>query len=256
MSTTKVDSMDLEIYNSQARYYAAAFDWPVNHQVEGIARLSGLAAGRVLEPMCGSARLLRGFASAGFETVGVDASAQLLAMARRAFSAYEMEGQWLGADVTGFSLETACDLAVCPVNSLAHLQTSTAMSRHLQAVARNLNSGCCYWVQLDLKAVGRKDSPERWDFELDGETLEFEWSVVDINPEFETHQDRILKDGEPIFQERHRMKRWTFQDWSALLARSPFELSAAYDGNSFEHFRADASLEMHNVFWQKLVKSP
>jgi len=104
--------------------------------------------------------------------------------------------------------------------------------------------------------VGRQDSPERWDFQLDGETLEFEWSVVDINPEFETHQDRVLKDGEPVFQERHRMKRWSFQDWIALLARSPFELTAAYGGNSFEPFRADASLETRNVFWQKLVKLP
>ena len=51
-------AMDLEIYRSQARYYAAAFNWSVAHQVERIASLSGLSKGRgVLEPMCGSAAL-------------------------------------------------------------------------------------------------------------------------------------------------------------------------------------------------------
>jgi len=96
--------VNLEIYASKARYYAAAFDWSDEHQVAGIAEHSGLASGRVLEPMCGNARLLRAFASAGFETVGVDSSAPLLDIARREFSAIGLRGQWLEADVTDFSL--------------------------------------------------------------------------------------------------------------------------------------------------------
>ena len=75
--------MDLEIYRSRARYYAAAFDWSVAHQVEHIASLSGLPkGGSVLEPMCGSARLSKAFAAAGFHTLGVDLSAPLIELAR------------------------------------------------------------------------------------------------------------------------------------------------------------------------------
>ncbi len=247
--------MDLEIYDSKARYYAAAFDWPAEHQVEGITRLSRLIEGRVLEPMCGSARLLRAFGAAGFETVGVDLATPLLDIARSDFSKMGLRGEWLEADVTDFSLDEACDLAVCPVNSLAHLQTLADMERHLQSVSRNLYRGASYWLQLDLKHANRQDAPERWEFELDGETLEFEWSIVGFDAEFETHQDRIFKDGEPVFQERHRMKRWSFNEWVALVASSPFELKGVYDGNSFEPLRLDDSLETQHVFWQQVVKS-
>jgi SAM-dependent methyltransferase len=248
--------VNLEIYRSKARYYAAAFDWSDEHQVAGIAGLSGLASGRVLELMCGNARLLRAFASAGFETVGVDLSAPLLDIARREFSAIGLRSQWLEADVTDFFLDEACDLAVCPINSLAHLQTAADMARHLRAVSQNLRSGGYYWVQLDLKDASKEEPPEKWKFESDGESLEFEWSVIESDADFETHQYRIFKDGEAIFRERHRMKRWSYGDWIALLARSPFEATAAYDGDSFEPLRLDESLETRHLYWQQLVKLP
>ena len=249
--------MDLKIYRSRARYYAAAFDWPAAHQVEQIASLSALPnGGRVLEPMCGSARLSKAFASAGFKTVGVDLSAPLLELARRDFSAMGLRGEWLEADVRNFSLDEICDLAVCPVNSLAHLQTGADMARHLETVSENLHRQGCYWIQLDLKSAGKEDPLERWEFELEGEALEFEWSVVDFDGEFETHQDRILRKGAPIFEERHRMKRWSFQDWSHLLADSPFVLTGAYDGNSFAPLQLDDSLETQRVYWQQLEKQP
>ena len=249
--------MDLEIYRSRSRYYAAAFDWPVAHQVEHIASLSGIPkGGSVLEPMCGSARLSKAFAAAGFHTLGVDLSAPLIELARIGFSAAGLDGEWLEADAGDFSLDRVCDLAVCPVNSLAHLQTSADMEQHLRTVSDNLRPGGSYWVQLDLKGAKKEDPMERWEFELEGETLEFEWSVVEFDSEFETHQDRILKKDEPIFDERHRMKRWSFQDWSHLLADSPFVLTGAHDGNSFAPLRLDDSLETQRVYWQQLEKQP
>ncbi len=247
--------MVLEIYQSRARYYAAAFDWSVAHQVEQISALSGLPKeGRVLETMCGSARLSKAFAVAGFHTVGVDLSAPLIELARNDFSAMGLGGEWLEADVRDFHVDPICDLAVCPVNSLAHLQRSTDMVQHLQAVSGNLHPRGSYWIQLDLKDAKKQDPLERWEFELEGESLEFEWSVLEFDDEFETHQDRILREGEPIFEECHRMRRWSFRGWSRLLAESPFVLSGAYGGDSFAPLQLDDSLEQRRVYWQQLVK--
>ena len=247
--------MDLEIYRSRARYYAAAFDWSVAHQVEHIASLSGLPkGGSVLEPMCGSARLSKAFAAAGFHTLGVDLSAPLIELARIDFSAAGLDGEWLEADVRVFCLDRVCDLAVCPVNSLAHLQTTADMAKHLHTVSSNLRPRGSYWVQLDLKDAEKEDPIERWEFELEGETLEFEWSVIEFASEFETHQDRILRKGEPLFEESHRMRRWSFKQWSRLLSESPFVLLGAYDGNSFTPFPIDDSLETRRVYWQQLLK--
>ena len=78
-----------ELYSSFAALYDAAFNWDVEDDVAFIAGLSGLSRGRLLEPMCGSGRLLRGFAAAGFTTIGIDNSPQMLALAQ---SHYDREG--------------------------------------------------------------------------------------------------------------------------------------------------------------------
>jgi len=98
-----------ELYTTHADLYDAAFDWDVGDQVTAIAGFSGLSAGRVLEPMCGSGRLLRGFAAAGFTTVGIDQSAQMLVLARAHYQRSGFTGEWLQADVTDFDLDEGCD---------------------------------------------------------------------------------------------------------------------------------------------------
>ena len=106
-----------EIYTTFAALYDAAFDWEVSGEVGSICGLSGLAEGRVLEPMCGSGRLLRGFKDEGFDTVGVDTSAEMLALAQAHYEKLGHQGTWIQADVCDFDLDQACDLAVCPINS-------------------------------------------------------------------------------------------------------------------------------------------
>ena len=197
---------------------------------------------------------MKAFAVAGFQTLGVDLSAPLIELARIDFDAAGLDGEWLEADARNFSLDRVFDLAVCPVNSLAHLQTTADMAKHLHTVSGHLRPRGSYWVQLDLKDAEKKDPIERWEFELQGETLEFEWSVIEFDSEFETHQDRILRKDEPIFQESHRMKRWSSKQWSHLLSEPPFTLLGAYDGNSFTPLPIDDSLETQRVYWQQLGK--
>ena len=47
---------------------------------------------------------------------------------------------------------------------------------------------------------------------------------------------------------------WNYASWSALLERSPFELSAAYAGGSFDPLAVGENLNGERVFWQQLVK--
>ena len=129
------------LYTEYAALYDAAFDWDVSGQVASICGLSGLTRGRVLEPMCGSGRLARGFAAAGFATVGVDNSREMLALAAQRYAQAGLSGEWIEADATDFDLDEGCHLAICPINSLAHLPSAAAMQSHLNAVARNLYTG-------------------------------------------------------------------------------------------------------------------
>ena len=223
-----------EIYTTFAALYDAAFDWEVSGEVGSITGLSGLAEGRVLEPMCGSGRLLRGFKEAGFETVGVDASAEMLALAQAHYEKLGQEGTWIQADVCDFDLDEACDLAVCPINSLAHLQTGAEMLAHLNAMSRNLYEGASYWIQLDLKEPVMVGASEEWEFEYLGETLISQWACTGYHDGTETHVSRFVFPDGRVIEDDYEMKVWNYASWSALLERSPFELSAAYAGGSFD----------------------
>lgn len=246
--------MTNELYTTFAAIYDAAFDWDVGDQVASISGLSGLERGRVLEPMCGSGRLLRGFAAAGFDTIGIDNSPQMLSLAQASFDRHHLAGEWLQADVTDFDLNRACDLAVCPINSLAHLPDAAAMESHLAAVSRNLVSGASYWIQLDLKLPHQSGQAESWEFEYLGETLISEWACTASHDGYETHVSRIVFPDDRHFEESYEMKLWDFEHWQALLNRTSFDLSAAYTDRDFKPLMIDSSLNGEHVFWQQLVK--
>lgn len=243
-----------DLYSTFAALYDAAFDWDVTDQVSAIAGLSALEAGRVLEPMCGSGRLLRGFAAAGFDTVGIDRSAQMLALAVSNYQREGYTGRWIEGDVIDFDLDDACHLAVCPVNSLAHLESAADMQSHLRAVSRNLYSGASYWVQLDLKTPEHVGRAEDWEFEYEGEVLTSEWACTGYHDGVETHVSRfVFPDGHAI-EESYDMKVWSYDEWQALLAQTPFTLSGAYSGADFAPLPISSSLNGEHVFWQQLVK--
>lgn len=243
-----------EVYTTFAALYDAAFNWDVGDEVGTIAGLSGLSEGRVLEPMCGSGRLLRGFRAAGFATVGVDASAEMLALAEAHYERHGYPGTWVLADVRSFDLDEACDLAVCPINSLAHLPGETDMLDHLNAMSRNLYDGGSYWIQLDLKEPTDLGASEEWEFEYLGETLTAQWACTGCRDGTETHVSRFLFPDGRIIEDEYQMKAWTFAGWQRLLERSPFELSAAYESVTFKPLAVDERLNGERLFWQQLVK--
>ena len=210
-----------EIYTTFAALYDAAFDWAVEGEVGAISGLSGLAEGRVLEPMCGSGRLLRGFKAAGFDTVGVDASAEMLTLARTHYEKHGFEGTWIQADVCDFDLDEACDLAVCPINSLAHLLTPADMLAHLNAMSRNLYEGASYWIQLDLKEPVHVGASEEWEFEYLGETVISQWACTGYHDGTETHVSRFVFPDGRVIEDDYEMKVWNYAGWSAVCCRSP-----------------------------------
>ena len=244
-----------DLYTTHASLYDAAFDWAVEDEVGAISGLSGLESGRVLEPMCGSGRLLRGFAAAGFETVGVDASAEMLALAEAHYRRHGYNGTWILADVRDFDLDLACDLAVCPINSLAHLQNTDDMLAHLNAMSRNLYDGASYWVQLDLFEPGAPGGREEWEFEYLGETVMASWASTGPRDGMETQVSRFVFPDGRVIEGASQMKVWSYSNWQKLLEGSPFQLSAAYESRTFAPLALGDNLNRERLFWQQLVKA-
>ena len=242
----------IDLYRDYAGLYDAAFDWDDSDQAETICELTGLSQGRVLEPMCGTGRLLRAFATKGFQTVGIDKSEQMLAIAEAHYLSAGFQGTWIKSNVTDFALENPCNLAVCPLNSLKYLPSSGAMEKHLCTLSCNLYPGSSYFIQLDL-SQSAKIEKESWEFEFEGQQVRITWSCTDCTDGFETHLTRFEIPGKKVIEYEKRMKTWSFSEWLGLLNRSPFELSAVYDLNTFCQMAVDESLEHKRLYWQHLT---
>lgn len=112
--------------------------------------LRDLAPGRALDAACGTGRQLRLLTELGHETVGVDASAEMLSRARAAQPAADVrEGDLLALPFEGGDF----DVAVCAL-ALGHLRELDAAIRELARVLRRGGRLIVSVIHPQLVALG------------------------------------------------------------------------------------------------------
>jgi SAM-dependent methyltransferase len=217
------------LYGDDAELYDIAFDWDVSAEVDWLVeRLDAPAS--VLEPGCGSGRMLVAFADRGIDVAGIDLSARMVELARERLGS---RGGVAVADMTDFDLGRRFDGAVCPINTLLHL-TPGELARHLDCMARHTSR---YLVQVGLVAAGSEPfAGSHWEAERDGTRLRVDWEDEDLDLERGISRQRsrieVLsgpRTGE-VLEEVHAMTAWTPETWYAAIEPSPFKQVATYDG--------------------------
>ena len=152
------------------------------------AQLSAAQARRVLDVACGTGQHAIALARRGYEVVGADASAGMIAQARKNA---EAEGLDLVFVQAGFgevaaAVEGTFDAVLCLGNSLPHVLTPDALAQAVSDMGKALSPGGLLFVQMRnfdrvLKERNRwmppqshKDGEDEWlflrfyDFEPDG----------------------------------------------------------------------------------------
>jgi SAM-dependent methyltransferase len=71
------------IYSDEAELCDIAFDWDISGEVDWLLERLGPDCYKVLEPGCGSGRMLDALAGHGLEVTGIDVSEPMLELARR-----------------------------------------------------------------------------------------------------------------------------------------------------------------------------
>jgi SAM-dependent methyltransferase len=248
-----------EFYDRRAELYDLAFSWDV--------RL-GFARRRLLEPACGGGRMLAPFARRGFAVAGVDQSRRLLEIARERLRAVGVaDPDVRRADMADFDLGRRFDAAICPVSSFGYLPDLRAAAQHLECMARHLETGSRYLVQLDLRCLdpfGLKCASEfsSWELETPRGCLRTRWFGRDFDAarRIETQVSRFEFVSGPeagsVWEDAHEMRVWSFDDWSELIDGSSFLLAAVYDGGSPHRprLRAGPELEERPLTWFELVR--
>jgi SAM-dependent methyltransferase len=141
-----------DVTGREADFFEAAFqrwcDFPVR---------------RLLEPACGSGRLVVEMARRGYEVTGFDLSKPSVEFLRRRLKGTKLKAKAMQADMTRFSLPQKFDGAFCTYNSFRVLTTETAAQSHLKCVAKALRKGGLYFLGLHLAPPGVDPMGiERW----------------------------------------------------------------------------------------------
>lgn len=151
----------------RAEPYDILFGWDPRAEVEFILGASarwGIASPRrVLEPFCGSGRLLRPLPG----SFGFDINASMVRWAAR-------QSRVFRADAACFAVRPGSfDLAHCLIDSFRHLLTEEEARGHLRAVARALCPGAVYVLGFEVTGDMERDaSVEEWAAERDGVRVE------------------------------------------------------------------------------------
>lgn len=132
------------LYEDDAELYDIAFDWDISDEADWLVET--LAATTVLEPGCGSGRMLEALADRGCQVVGIDRSPRMVELARRRLGT---RGEVFEADMARFDLGRAFDGAVCPINTLLHLSPAE-LGRHFHRMSQHLDRRSRYLVQVGL----------------------------------------------------------------------------------------------------------
>jgi SAM-dependent methyltransferase len=207
-----------ELYERHAELYDLAFRWDIEEEVDWLLERLGPECRIVLEPGCGSGRVLEPLARRGLEAVGIDRSPTMVELARARGVEVAL------ADMTNFDLGRTFDGAVCPINTLAHL-SAAELARHLERMGRHLGLGARYLVQLQ---IGGEPHSSEW--ETDG--LRVAWATEHVDPAAgrQRHRSRIETPAGEVVEEVHELTLWTPGAWAAAVAASPFAETVLYDG--------------------------
>ncbi len=105
-----------KLYSDDAEFYDIAFDWDV-FEVDWLFERLGRPRA-VLEPGCGSGRMLEAFTQRGVDVGGIDVSPRMIELARERLGE---DADLRVADMTDFDLGRMFDGAISPINTLLHL---------------------------------------------------------------------------------------------------------------------------------------
>jgi cyclopropane fatty-acyl-phospholipid synthase-like methyltransferase len=228
-----------KLYFEDAELYDIAFDWDVTAEVAWLYERLGRPRS-ILEPGCGSGRMLEAFARLGVAVTGIDVSTHMLALARNRLGA---DADVRLADMTDFELVRTFDGAISPINTLLHL-TPDELARHFECMGRHIVDDGAYLVQVGLMETksGKAFASSHWEASRGDTILRADWTDEELDFErgLSRQRSRIeVLSGDrvgDVLEEVHEMTLWTPATWARTIDASPFEEAATYDGGE----KADA----------------
>lgn len=193
---------------------------------------------RLLEPGCGSGRLVVAMAALGYEVTGLDLSQPMLDYLEMRLREENLTAQAVVGDMTAMQFDQEFDAAFCTFNTFRHLTDKQDAISHLRSVADNLRDGGIYILGLHL--IPKDADPnctEKWKASDADVKLKAKLKVIDFNRKTRQEQLRVTIKAKRSDGEVHRLESefplriYTPKQAKKLLAKvnDVFEIAGIYD---------------------------
>lgn len=197
---------------------------------------SGKRRLRLLEPACGSGRLVAELARRGHDVAGYDLSPAMVDYVQHRLRRHRLEADVVPGDMSDFRLPKPADAAFNFVNTFRHL-TRPQAEQHLDAVADSLKPGGIYLLGIILipEDTDESEAFERWTVKYRSikVTVTITVPTIDIPNRWEIMRTAMsVRHGRKSLRlvSDSRMELYTPADLRELIARTNrFDVIDAYD---------------------------
>jgi SAM-dependent methyltransferase len=207
------------------RYYDIVFAADIKLEADFLEamrrRFSMVRGRRVLEPACGSGRLVEEMARRGYSVTGFDGNPNALAYARERLAHEGLHARLFQAELATFGLPPRFDLAHCLVSTFKYLLSERAARAHLRRVSGALKPGGIYVLGFHLSEYGTTSKTrERWVGRRGGTEVvcNTQFWPPDRRHRLERVRARLTVDDRGA--KRRLETNWMFRTYSARQVRS------------------------------------
>ena len=190
----------------------------------------------LLEPACGSGRLITELAARGYQMTGFDVSQPALSYLRRRLTRRRLHAKTFKAEMSDFRLSRRIDAAYCTVNTFRHLLTEHAARGHLECIAESLRPGGIYVLGLYLLRLdGTEEDVWRWTEQRRGTKVAVTLRVLSTDVRLRIADVRVcllVRRSSKELRLRHefQLRTYTARQFRRLLGSvSSLELCDIYD---------------------------
>ncbi|QDT06504.1 Cypemycin methyltransferase [Rubripirellula lacrimiformis] len=149
---------------------------------QAFERFTDIDVKRLLEPGCGSGRLVVAMAEKGYDLTGLDLSQPMLSYLRTRMRRRKLDGTYVLGDMTAMQFDQPFDAAFCTFNTFRHMLDEASAIAHLRSVADNMRVGGIYILGLHLIPMDADpECTERWKASAGGTKISVTLRVTDFD---------------------------------------------------------------------------
>lgn len=190
----------------------------------------------LLEPGCGSGRLVVEMAARGYSVTGFDLNEVSLRYLQQRLNRRKLSADVRVGDMTNFSLGKTYDAAFNTYNTFRHLTDETGAQSHLKHVADHLRSGGLFILGLHLFPPGCDPmGSERWKVKTGKTEVTYTLKVLSTEPRKRLEHLRIIMSIKTASGKRQLRAEFPLRTYNAtqfkktLQSEPRFELCEVFD---------------------------